>query len=213
MDSDFYAVKSGPKNMYWGSASEDEYYVIIKGELLKKHPDMYRALVNLMIPASTNKRKELQITGYTDDTMGLGFRHNNGNLGFIIKKAVVEQELTESIYKQLNKIDDEESLNERYNKNGVDVTKLPKMISESNFLEPIRVRVKIDTSDAKFRSGYDLQAAINRTIGGVSLQPEILVDESDGSYQLCFPGKSDWLKSVTEMLQYNISSKLTVEEV
>ena len=121
--------------------------------------------------------------------------------------------IMESIYDQMNKIDDKESLNEKYNKNGVDVTKLPKMISESNFLEPIRVRVKIDTSDAKFRSGYDLQAAINRTIGGVSLQPEILVDESDGSYQLCFPGKSDWLKSVTEMLQYNISSKLTVEEV
>lgn len=90
---------------------------------------------------------------------------------------------------------------------------ITEMISYSKYSDPIRVRVQIDTSNAKFKDGYDLQAAIKRTISGVTMQPEILVDESDGSYQLCFPGKSDWLKSVTEMLQYNISGKLTVEEV
>lgn len=98
-----------------------------------------------------------------------------------------------------------------YNKQKADI--ITEMISDSKYSDPIRVRVQIDTSNAKFKDGYDLQAAIKRTISGVTMQPEILVDESDGSYQLCFPGKSDWLKSVTEMLQYNISGKLTVEEV
>lgn len=97
--------------------------------------------------------------------------------------------------------------------NGQKSDNLAEMISDSKYSDPIRVKVKIDTSNAKFKNGYDLQAAINRTISSVTIHPEILVDESNESYQLCFPGKSDWMKAITEMLQYNISGKLTVEEV
>ena len=104
-----------------------------------------------------------------------------------------------------------ESVEDDYNKQKSD--NLTEMISDSKYSDPIRVKVKIDTFGAKFRDGYDLQAAINRTISGVTIHPEILVDESDESYQLCFPGKSDWMKAVTEMLKYNISEKLTIEEV
>ncbi len=140
-----------------------------------------------MLSFVNNHSKDKQILIYTDDRDASTITNKYPNVKIVV--------------------DENDYSNEQKSDN------LTEMISDSKYSDPIRVKVKIDTSNAKFKNGYDLQAAINRTISSVTLHPEILVDESDGSYQLCFPGKSDWLKSVTEMLQYNISGKLTVEEV
>lgn len=191
----FYKVKRGPKQMYWGSASEDEYYVMISGKLYDSYPELYTALTDLMNSASSDKRRELHITSYTDDTMGLGLRHYNGNLGFVIEKAPAETVDPASIYEQMNNIDDDESLYDEK-----DEEELEESLSEDTDSEQNLVLKSSDSSEFLFYSvaahrRRKLDAKLVSSIKDATIFP---IDEREFVEHLC-----DWLNKYGKEFSFN----------
>lgn len=70
-------------------------------------------------------------------------------------------------------------------------SRLNELLSDSDFQEPIRVIVKLNSTKLDKASDF-----FTRNISSWKLSPEILVDNSDGTYQLCFPGKKDWMDKI-----------------
>lgn len=88
---------------------------------------------------------------------------------------------------------------------------LNELLSESDFKEPIRVKINITTQDKIDKN--NLHNITSNVINSIKLSPEILVDESDGSYQLCFPGRKDWLKALSDSIQLKLKGKANIEIV
>ena len=83
--------------------------------------------------------------------------------------------------------------------NGYEVVKknnLNEILSESDFIDPMRVIIAIKPKED---DDYHMQQAMNffnKNIYTWKLGPEVLVDNSDGTYQLCFPGVDDWMNKI-----------------
>lgn len=83
--------------------------------------------------------------------------------------------------------------------NGYEVVKknnLNEILSESDFIDPMRVIISIKPKED---DDYHMQQAMdffNKNIYTWKLGPEVLVDNSDGTYQLCFPGVDDWMNKI-----------------
>ena len=73
---------------------------------------------------------------------------------------------------------------------------LNELVSESDFIDPMRVIISIRPKED---DDYHMQQAMNffnKNIHTWKLGPEVLVDNSDGTYQLCFPGVNDWINKI-----------------
>lgn len=91
----------------------------------------------------------------------------------------------------------------------VNIETLNELLSESDFKEPIRVKINISSQNNIDKN--QLHNITNNVIKSIKLSPEILVDESDGSYQLCFPGRKDWIKSLSDVIQSKLQGKVNIE--
>lgn len=76
------------------------------------------------------------------------------------------------------------------------------VVSDSKYRDPVRVRFKVVSTNDKIKIDDEALKYINSRIKSTKLFPEILIDGSDGSYQVVFPGESDWIKA----LRSNIKS-------
>lgn len=73
---------------------------------------------------------------------------------------------------------------------------LNEVASESDFIDPMKVVISIKPEED---DDYHMQQAINffnKNIHTWKLGPEILTDNDDGTYQLCFPGIDDWINKI-----------------
>lgn len=83
-------------------------------------------------------------------------------------------------------------------------------VSESEYKEPIRVKFKVVSTNDKIKIDHEAIKYINYAIKSSHLYPEILIDNSDGSYQVVFPGKSDWLETIQNNVK-SVSRSFSIE--
>jgi hypothetical protein len=85
-----------------------------------------------------------------------------------------------------------------------EICNLTELLSDSDFEDPIRMRIVV-TKDNHLLSDEEI-ATVSECLPSVSLNVEVLVDESDGTYQVCVPGKHDWIKAINKSLSNTIDN-------
>lgn len=87
---------------------------------------------------------------------------------------------------------------------------LNELLGGSDFKEPIRIGIKVKTIDKRI-TDETVHNAIISSISSMSLKPEMLTGSSDGNYQICFPGRKDWVKLLSDTLQPKLKGKAIIE--
>lgn len=83
---------------------------------------------------------------------------------------------------------------------------LNELLGDSKYKTPIRIKLKINSSNKNI--DYE---KISTLLCDMSLDLEVLVDESDGSYQLCVPSREDWIQAISRLLYDNLPEDATIE--
>lgn len=92
----------------------------------------------------------------------------------------------------------------------VEKQELNELLSESDFKDPIRIAIKVKTVDNSITNENIYNATLS-TISSMSLKPELLMGSLDGNYQICFPGRKDWIKLLSDTLQLKLKGKAIIE--
>lgn len=90
-----------------------------------------------------------------------------------------------------------------------EICNLTELLSESDFEDPIRMCIAITTAN-HLLSNEEIET-VSECLPSVSLNVEVLVDESDGTYQVCVPGKDDWIKAISKSLSTVVGDNIIIK--
>jgi hypothetical protein len=85
---------------------------------------------------------------------------------------------------------------------------LNEVLSESKYIDPIRVKVVIKKTEGE--DNYPTARDKFDQISKFTIHPEVLVDYSDGTGEICFPGRKDienWVEQVIDEIVSDEESK------
>ena len=86
---------------------------------------------------------------------------------------------------------------------------LVELLSESDY--PNGTRIEIAVTPEKGDLSTDTIAKISRAVCNVSLPMDVIVDNSDGTYQICVPSNEDWLKEIGDKVRQAIGNNYIVQ--
>jgi hypothetical protein len=52
---------------------------------------------------------------------------------------------------------------------------------------------------------------LSKSLCSISLDLDILIDNSDGTYELCIPTRQDWMKTISDKVQSVLNDQGTIE--
>ena len=80
-------------------------------------------------------------------------------------------------------------------------SELNEAVSDSSFIEPIRFKINIIKDENGNAPDWVRPKDAFDVLSKLKIQPEILINNGDGSGEICFPGKADIESIITRQLE------------